>query len=521
MIKGVIFDMDGVMIDSELQSNLGWLWAASMENVKMPMWLIDSFKGAPASLSSQFFDNHFGGQKNYWDMRQKRTEHVYAIRQKEGIPVKEGLIKLLEFIKSSGLVCAVATSTRRESAEKTLKDIGAYEYLSAVVFGDEVEHGKPCPDIFLKAAKMIDCSPNECVVIEDSINGIKAGHAAGMKVIHIPDTIEISDDIRSLTNIVCHSLLDVPSIIDTWNAGNEPDKDSYLDAAVMNIVHADRVRVKETFANYTSNYNANDPKIKLKIDHTYRVAALCERIAVAEGLSAYDVELAWLSGMLHDIGRFEQIKRFNTFSDADSLDHGQLGADILFKDGLINEFLEGMIKCTGFEASGKASRYDSDGNYIADRLNKSDIDILELVIRSHSIYRIPENLSEREKTLCNILRDADKIDIIRVNIETPLEDIYNCTTEELRNCTVTDKVMEAFFEEHVVLRALKRAPVDNVVGHISLIYELVYDESVRIMNNQGYLEKLMAFKSNVLETNDQFEKIRHTMRNYISRRLGN
>ena len=66
---------------------------------------------------------------------------------------------------------------------------------------------------------------------------------------------------------------------------------------------------KKAFAEYTAAYNADDPKIKLKIDHTYRVAALCERIAKAAGMCAYDVELAWLSGMLHDVGRFEQIKR--------------------------------------------------------------------------------------------------------------------------------------------------------------------------------------------------------------------
>ena len=80
-------------------------------------------------------------------------------------------------------------------------------------------------------------------------------------------------------------------------------------------MYVDRVHVKKAFAEYTAAYNADDPKIKLKIDHTYRVAALCERIAKAAGMCAYDVELAWLSGMLHDVGRFEQIKRYNTFSE--------------------------------------------------------------------------------------------------------------------------------------------------------------------------------------------------------------
>ena len=67
MIKGIIFDMDGVMIDTENQSNLGWLWAASQKNVEMPLWLIDSFKGAPAKLSQSFFDDYYHGEQDYWD----------------------------------------------------------------------------------------------------------------------------------------------------------------------------------------------------------------------------------------------------------------------------------------------------------------------------------------------------------------------------------------------------------------------------------------------------------------------
>ena len=77
----------------------------------------------------------------------------------------------------------------------------------------------------------------------------------------------------------------------------------------------DRERVKNTFAEYTSGYNATDPKIKLKIDHTYRVAELCELIASDLKLDEYETDVAWLTGMLHDVGRFEQIKRYNTYLD--------------------------------------------------------------------------------------------------------------------------------------------------------------------------------------------------------------
>ena len=91
----------------------------------------------------------------------------------------------------------------------------------------------------------------------------------------------------------------------------------------------DREAVKKAFASYVAGYNADDPKIKLKIDHTYRVADLCDRIA--RTVPEVSPDLAWLSGMLHDVGRFEQIKRYNTFVDADSVDHAAFGADMLQK----------------------------------------------------------------------------------------------------------------------------------------------------------------------------------------------
>ena len=274
MVSGIIFDMDGVLIDSERQSNEGWLWAAEQLGVDMPMWLIDSFKGAPAELCCKFFDDYYKGAIDYWEAKELRTQHVYKIRETEGIPVKKGVNDIFEYIRNNGLKCAVATSTRRESAEKTLHKIGVWDYLDAVVYGDEVEHGKPEPDIFLRAAKAIGISPSEAVVVEDSINGIKAGYAADMRVVHIPDTIAIDDDIRKLTYMVC---ADLNGLIDVVESINKP---------VIN-----RKNVINAFAEYVRNYDPSDEKIKLKIDHTYRVAGLCQSIAKSLNLSEADVIL--------------------------------------------------------------------------------------------------------------------------------------------------------------------------------------------------------------------------------------
>ena len=517
MVSGIIFDMDGVLIDSERQSNEGWLWAAGQLGVDMPMWLIDSFKGAPAELCCKFFDDYYKGVIDYWEAKELRTQHVYKIRETEGIPVKKGVKDIFEYIRNYGLKCAVATSTRRESAEKTLHEIGVWDYLDAVVYGDEVEHGKPEPDIFLRAAKAIGISSSEAVVVEDSINGIKAGYAAGMRVVHIPDTIAIDDDIRKLTYMVC---ADLNGLIDVVESINKP---------VIN-----RKNVINAFAEYVRNYDPSDEKIKLKIDHTYRVAGLCQSIAKSLNLSEADVDIAWLLGMLHDIGRFEQIRRFGTFSDADSVDHAEFGADLLFKEGLIRKFAEGYYeKCelvgAGNEEAGQAysRQKDCQKDYKEDcdegKLNSEQVKcnegklagLLELAIRQHNKYRVKEGLTDKELMFCNILRDADKVDIFKVNAEVPMEIIYDVTTEELKNGIITKEVLESFYRKETVLKSLRKSAVDHIVGHISLLFELVYPESYRQAKEQGYVYKLLDFKSDVPEVDVEFGRMREYLDEFL------
>lgn len=542
MVSGIIFDMDGVLIDSERQSNEGWLWAAGQLGVDMPMWLIDSFKGAPAELCCKFFDDYYKGVIDYWEAKELRTQHVYKIRETEGIPVKKGVKDIFEYIRNYGLKCAVATSTRRESAEKTLHEIGVWDYLDAVVYGDEVEHGKPEPDIFLRAAKAIGVNPSEAVVVEDSINGIKAGYAADMRVVHIPDTIAIDDDIRKLTYMVCD---DLNGLIDVVESINKP---------VIN-----RKNVINAFAEYVRNYDPSDEKIKLKIDHTYRVAGLCQSIAKSLNLSEADVDIAWLLGMLHDIGRFEQIRRFGTFNDAQSVDHAEFGADLLFKEGLIRKFAEGYYEecelarsgneevgqaysrqkdcqecklnsrqgncllaqsdnqsgyCQGerkikeFLVNNDATTVDDEQIIKNNEYHKKDTGLLELAIRQHNKYRVKEDLTERQRMFCDILRDADKVDIFKVNADIPMEIIYDVTTEELKNGVITKEVLESFYKKETVLKSVRRSAVDHIVGHISLLFELVYKESYRQAREQGYVYKLLDFKSDVPEVNAEFDDMR-------------
>lgn len=256
-------------------------------------------------------------------------------------------------------------------------------------------------------------------------------------------------------------------------------------------MNVDRQKALDAFREYTAHYDAPDEKVKLKIDHTYRVCGLCQQIATQSGFDENDIELAWLTGLLHDVGRFEQLKRYGTFIDAQSIDHAEFGADILFQEGKIRDYIE----------------------------DTSEDELLEKTVRCHSAYRVPANYTAREKKIADLLRDADKIDILKVNIIVPFEEIYNVTTYDLKHCKVTEEVMQAFFEEHAVLRSLKKTPVDNIVGHISLVYELVYPISRKLVYEQGYLNKLMDFQSELPETNVQFAKIREKMAAYMERIL--
>lgn len=204
-------------------------------------------------------------------------------------------------------------------------------------------------------------------------------------------------------------------------------------------------------------------------------------------VGAPDPELAWLCGMLHDIGRFEQIRRYNTFVDSISVDHAAFGADLLFREGLLERF--------------------------APEISETDAKLLECSIRSHSAYRIDPGLTDIEAMYCNILRDADKLDIFRVDFVTPMEDIFNVTREDLRTSAVIEEVKQCFRERHAVPRGLKKTAVDFPVSHLCLLFELVYPVSREIAKEQGYVDVLLQFQSDNPDTQAWYAYMRENIWN--------
>lgn len=272
----------------------------------------------------------------------------------------------------------------------------------------------------------------------------------------------------------------------------------------------DRKKIMDEFAGYTRDYDISDEKIKLKVEHTYRVAGLCDRIARSLGMAEDDIDLAWAIGMLHDIGRFDQVRQYGTFSDADSVDHAHYAAELLFDKGMIVDYFG--------SANPGIYNYIENENTCSAGLSES-LGIIKKAVYNHSAYRIEEGLCEREVLFCNIIRDADKLDIFKVVNDTPLEDIYSVDKEEIPKAEVTNAVMQALREKHAVLRSLKKTPADYIAAYIALVFELVFPESFYIAKEQGYLDKLLDFKTDNQVTKQQFKEIREITEKYIKEKI--
>ena len=240
--------------------------------------------------------------------------------------------------------------------------------------------------------------------------------------------------------------------------------------AAKNTTCVNRDRALQAFRSYVSAYDPGNPRIALKVDHTLRVAELCERIAGELALDRADVDLAWLLGLLHDIGRFEQVRRYDTFNDAASVGHAALGVEVLF-GGSCNETSGPLIR----------------------RFVESDAHdaLICTAVGAHSDYRLPASLDERTRLFCDILRDADKLDILRINCTCPIQDIYNVAERDMRESTLSPECVELFYQHRCLPRGVRRFPADVMLGHVCFVWELVFPASLRMAAEQGYLREML------------------------------
>lgn len=193
--KAVIFDMDGVIFDTEKVYLDIWIEVFEKYGYKMTKELYVNVMGTGRKNVIKTFLENFGDDLPIEKMYEEKDNQLFYIIENQGIPLKEGVKELFSMLKEKNYKIALATSAKRERVEKQIKDKWLKESFDAIVCGDDVEKGKPSPDIFLKAAKKIDVEPENCFVVEDSPAGIKAAFSGGMKGIHVEDLKAADEEI--------------------------------------------------------------------------------------------------------------------------------------------------------------------------------------------------------------------------------------------------------------------------------------------------------------------------------------
>ena len=191
--KAVIFDMDGVIFDTEKVYLDIWIEVFEKYGYKMTKELYVNVMGTGRKNVIKTFLENFGDDLPIEKMYEEKDNQLFYIIENQGIPLKKGVKELFSMLKEKNYKIALATSAKRERVEKQIKDKWLKESFDAIVCGDDVEKGKPSPDIFLKAAKEIDVEAKDCFVVEDSPAGIKAAFSGGMKGIHVED-LKVADE---------------------------------------------------------------------------------------------------------------------------------------------------------------------------------------------------------------------------------------------------------------------------------------------------------------------------------------
>ncbi len=210
-IRAVIFDKDGTLHDTERLYRIAWLRAAEELSVPDIETTLRDCTGRNIPSIAAYWAEKYPTIPfdDYLPVRQK---YFHALVDKE-VPVKPGAMTLLAYLRSHGYRLAVATSSPYAEAMEHLTQSGMADYFDAVVGGDMIANGKPAPDIYLLAAEKLGVDPAACIGVEDSVNGIRAIHAAGMRPVFVPDLIELPPDVAVLTWVTCTCLDELVEVL--------------------------------------------------------------------------------------------------------------------------------------------------------------------------------------------------------------------------------------------------------------------------------------------------------------------
>ena len=213
MIKAVIFDMDGTLLDSERIGLKAWQYVIDKYSLPFDLSLPYRSIGLNYTSMQNLFLTELGDDypfEKYWKcVKQKFSEY----EEKNGISVKQGFNELCTYLKANKIGMYVATSTYHASAAKELEHSGILGYFDGIIGGDEITKGKPDPEIFIKAAELSGYNKENCLVIEDSTNGLKAGINSGIRTVYIKDIVDVPSEIADKAYAKCEALDDVIDVI--------------------------------------------------------------------------------------------------------------------------------------------------------------------------------------------------------------------------------------------------------------------------------------------------------------------
>lgn len=214
MLKAVIFDVDGTLLDTERIYMQAWKDAAAELGYVITDELLRKTRAINVKDAARIFETEIGNGFSYEKTRVGRVRIAEEIIKRESPILKPGVAELLDWLTKNGIRLSVASSTHLKGTKEHLAESRILERFEVVVGGDMVTKGKPNPDIFLKAAELLGLEPAECIVVEDSPAGIRAAYSAGMKAVLVPDQAAITEEIIAMSDAVLKSLHEMPAYLE-------------------------------------------------------------------------------------------------------------------------------------------------------------------------------------------------------------------------------------------------------------------------------------------------------------------
>ena len=198
MIRAVLFDMDGTLIDTEKYYRVFWPKAMAEFGYHMTDEQVLSMRSLGRPFAPARLKEWFGEELDYYAVRARRTEMMEAQLDIDGIQLKPGAVEILEELRRRGILAAVATATPPDRTEKDLGLTGIRPYSSKIISATQVKEGKPSPDIYLYACEQLGLAPEECMAVEDAPNGILAAYRAGLRVVMVPDQTQPTEELQGM-----------------------------------------------------------------------------------------------------------------------------------------------------------------------------------------------------------------------------------------------------------------------------------------------------------------------------------